>query len=47
MRNEPQPSLIILSDGAKVIDGILIPDERSLRRWMQRHHPEYCEERPQ
>jgi hypothetical protein len=44
MTNEKRQSLTVLSDGAKVLNGLLIPDRKNLRRWMKRNHPEYLRE---
>ena len=37
-------SLITLSDGAKVLNGFLLPNRKQLRKWIAKNHPEYLEE---
>jgi len=44
MITKKEPSIIILSDGAKVVDGSLIPEKKRLRKWIAKNHPEYLKE---
>lgn len=44
MATKKEVSIITLSDGAKVVDGVLIPEKKRLRKWIAKNHPEYLKE---
>jgi len=43
-RNITNISIITLSDNTKVINGVIIPTRKQLKKWIAKNHPEYLDE---